>query len=205
MDLRESVLEDPEQGWKDFLAQYSNLFHSLIRRFPLSTEDREEIYQDLCAGLLRNSVKSLREWDPEKGSLSNYLAVITVNTARSFLRSRFHQDNQRTRSATPPHPDCPNLFEMLENPTRTVRDRLDRLQLIEMLEATINRLAAEGKIRLEDRDILVLRLSGLTYREIEDRLCIQANTQSRRLNRIKVVLQRALEAEGMVFEDLFEK
>lgn len=191
-ELRNGVLENREKGWKDFLAHFSPLIHSLIRRFHLSQEDHEEVFQEVSVNLSRNQSKALRDWDPDKGSLSNYVGVITVRTVQTFLKSRFHLESLRMQSGANWPDDPQEILDLLSHPTRCVREQIYRNQIMEILRGILDDLVTRGRINEDDRRLLRLRLQGQSFREIEEFLGIPVNTQTSRFSRLKPILVAAL-------------
>jgi RNA polymerase sigma factor (sigma-70 family) len=195
--LREAILSDPEEGWKRFLSHSGPFVRNLIGRFHLSKEDEEEVFQEVCHTLLKGDSRAIREWNPDICSFSHYLAVVVTRTTISFVRSAFHRYTREKMTVADEEQVAEAFLARLEDPTRSVRQRLQRLEEAEILVGVLDRLVSHKKIREADRQAVILRLYGLGISEIEKILGIPSSTLTSRLTRIKLSLQRALLDAGI--------
>lgn len=191
-ELRTFILENPEEGWKAFLRDYGPLIKNLIRNFKLSPEDQEEVLQEVAHTLIRNNHKAIRDWQFERSSLANYIAVITVRAAVTFTKSAFHQFSRRIHPIGEGTEDAADPLDPFMEPTRSARERLHRIHLTQKFEEALCSLVEQKTLRPEDYQMLVLRMRGLSYREIESLLGISVETLTSRFSRLKPVLRTAL-------------
>jgi DNA-directed RNA polymerase specialized sigma24 family protein len=147
----------------------------------------------------------MRDWDPEKGSLATYLSVITVRTAINFVESGFHKSQNKIVAEQTAKGDAAALDEFVDTSTRTAGERLHRLQVYETFLDVLNRLEEHGAIHAEDRRLLIFRLVGLSYKEIEALIGLSVGTATRRFSRLKPVLKEALIQVGITQRDLREE
>lgn len=204
-ELRDNMVRNPDRGWERFLAAYGDLIRNLIWNFRLTQEDREEVFQEVCHTLVKEDSKAVREWDPDRGSLATYLSVITVRTSINFVESGFHKTQKRMIAESVGEGGYSNLQGIVDTTTRTAGERLQRLQVYDTFVRVLERLEQGGAIRSVDRRLLILRLVGLSYKEIEDLIGVSVGTATRRFSRLKPVLKEALKQVGISPQDLREE
>lgn len=193
--LRDLVLNSPEEGWNALLLKYGPFVKRLVRRYRLSTEDTEEIVQEVWFRLVKNEQKLIRHWDPARCSLKGYLAVVTPSVALDFIRSRFHQDTcRRAESADWQAWDV--LSELLVSSSPSPASRLERAQEMEALAQSLSDWADSGRLREEDRLILELLLRGLDYPEISLFLGITEKKLNLRIYRLKRIWKRRVKGQS---------
>ena len=93
MDLLQIVLTGNEQAWGEMLRRFRGLIFSCITKVlcryesVISSEAVNEVFSDVCLNLLRNDMKKLRAYDPNKGSkLGSWIGLITVHSTYDHLR-----------------------------------------------------------------------------------------------------------------------
>ncbi|MCA9664494.1 MAG: sigma-70 family RNA polymerase sigma factor [Myxococcales bacterium] len=93
LELRDAVLAQSEGAWRELLRRFRGLIYRCITKAlskyeaVLSSEDVDEIFSEVCFNLLRNDMKKLRVYDPERGSkLGSWIGLISINTAYDHLR-----------------------------------------------------------------------------------------------------------------------
>jgi RNA polymerase sigma-70 factor (ECF subfamily) len=93
LDLLQEVLSQDEHAWRELIRRFRGLIYRCITKVlckyesVLSNEDVNEIFSEVCVNLLRNDMKKLRAYDPERGSkLGSWIGLITINTAYDHLR-----------------------------------------------------------------------------------------------------------------------
>ena len=156
---------DPEQGMADLIEGYSGLLWSVCRTYLQSAEDIKE-----CVNETFSEFYLYRDhFDPSKGTLKGYLAVIARRCA-----IRRHQENCRwERSSSPPPEEPADPFAHIEQ-----QDELERaLSALDPVDQQIIRLKYYG---------------GLTAREIAASLGLPYETVKKRQQRSLKKLLRAL-------------
>ncbi len=93
MDLLQVVLTGDELAWRELLRRFRGLIFSCITKVlcryesVISSEAVNEVFSDVCLNLLRNDMKKLRAYDPNKGSkLGSWIGLITVHSTYDHLR-----------------------------------------------------------------------------------------------------------------------
>ena len=94
LELLESVLASSERGWSELVRRYRALIYRCITKVTqrcaprISSMDLDEIFADVLYHLLRDDMRKLRMYDPERGTkLSSWIGMISVNAAYDYLRS----------------------------------------------------------------------------------------------------------------------
>lgn len=91
--LLECVLRHDEEAWQELIRRFRGLIFRCIGKVlcryeaVLSSEDINEIFSEVCLNLLRDDMKKLRRYDPDRGSkLGSWIGLISINTAYDHLR-----------------------------------------------------------------------------------------------------------------------
>jgi RNA polymerase sigma-70 factor, ECF subfamily len=91
--LLQSVLAHDEEAWQELIRRFRGLIFRCIGKVlcryesVLSNEDASEIFSEVCLNLLRDDMKKLRRYDPERGTkLGSWIGLISINTAYDHLR-----------------------------------------------------------------------------------------------------------------------
>ena len=93
IDLLSEVLAVREEAWTEFVRRYRPLIYRCITKATvkyapdLSVADVDEIYAEVLMQLLRDNMRKLRLYNPDRGTkLSSWIGMISVNAAYDFLR-----------------------------------------------------------------------------------------------------------------------
>ncbi len=91
--LLDKVLLPEEIAWQELIRRFRGLIFRCITKVlckyesVLSNEDINEIFSEVCFNLLRNDMRKLRKYDPDRGSkLGSWIGLITINTSYDHLR-----------------------------------------------------------------------------------------------------------------------
>ena len=94
LELLDRVFEMNNQAWAELVRRYRALIFRCItkvtgRHAPrLGSVDIDEIFAEVLMNLLRDDMRKLRMFDPNRGTkLSSWIGMISVNTAYDHLRS----------------------------------------------------------------------------------------------------------------------
>jgi DNA-directed RNA polymerase specialized sigma24 family protein len=88
-DFRPLLAEDVSRGWRVFIDVHTPTLVALIERAGLRDRDEAmEIYTLVCERLAERDCARLRRWDPAKGSLRGWLAVVVRRVTVDWVRSR---------------------------------------------------------------------------------------------------------------------
>jgi len=156
------------------ISQYRKYLISGARKaFSLSTEDAEDIVQDVLLKAIANE----NRFDPDKGKLKTWLF-------RGLMFMAFN----RTKTE-----------RVRKNVLRNLPLRIDT-SFIQVEEQITGKylIAAIQKLSPTERRMIILRYVGdMSYREIQDRLQINKVKVGVTLGRAKTKLRRHLMATGM--------
>ena len=173
-------------AWELIVRQYSRRVYNLAYRFTGNGEAAEDLTQDVFVRVYR----SLGQYDPAQGSLSNWL----MRLARNLII-----DDYRRRQRTPI--EGGEALEDHEYHLRGTSDSPER-----SLERSQRRLQvhrAIQKLSPDLRECVVLRdIEELSYAEIVDLLKIPEGTVKSRINRGRIELARILKRMHVAIDDL---
>lgn len=92
-ELLRGCISGDKKKWDVFVQQYSNLIyhtiHSTLRvhEQPNSTDDVNDLFQEIFSALLRDNCKKLRIFDPSKGrSLASWLRLIATRLTINHIK-----------------------------------------------------------------------------------------------------------------------
>jgi len=177
LDLLQHVLTQDELAWRELIRRFRGLIYRCITKVlckyesVLSNEDVNEIFSDVCLNLLRNDMKKLRAYDPNRGSkLGSWIGLITINTAYDHLRTTARQPVlDRIDGALDREDNCPSpLDQVLDN------ERYRRL----------NRLAMDFSAR-DQRFLELYYGHGLQPAEVARVMNISVKTVYSKKNKIR--------------------
>jgi RNA polymerase sigma-70 factor, ECF subfamily len=87
------VLRQEAKAWSELVRRYRSLIFrcvtKVIGRYDsiLSSADADEVYGEVLVALVRDDMRKLRLYDPQRGTkLSSWIGMISTNTAYDFLR-----------------------------------------------------------------------------------------------------------------------
>jgi len=170
-------LAGEEAAWEEIVRQYSRRIYNLAYRFTGNRAAAEDLTQEVFLRLYR----TLEQYDPREGDLSNWL----MRVARNLII-----DDYRRRARTPTE----NGEDLSEHEYHLRADeRGDPQTLVERRELSALIHAALAKLSPELRACVILRdLEGLSYQEIAELLRIPEGTVKSRINRGRLELARVL-------------
>lgn len=94
LELLDQVLASSERGWSELVRRFRALIYRCITKVTqrcaprISAVDVDEIFADVLLNLLRDDMRKLRMYDPERGTkLSSWIGMISINSAYDYLRS----------------------------------------------------------------------------------------------------------------------
>jgi DNA-directed RNA polymerase specialized sigma24 family protein len=87
--LRELFATDVHGAWRSFVDDYTPTIVALIERAGVRDRDEAmEVYTLVCERLADDDCARLRRWDPSKGRLGAWLAVVVRRVMVDWVRSR---------------------------------------------------------------------------------------------------------------------
>lgn len=164
-------------AWEEIVASYSRRIFNLAYRFTSSVEAAEDLTQEVFVRIY----KTLEQYDPKQGNLSNWL----MRLARNLII-----DDYRHRQRNPQN----SMADTVDNHTFHLRavgtsaqKEVERRELCNQVQEGIDKLPPDLRTCVILRDI-----EELTYREIVDLLAIPEGTVKSRINRGRIELAKIL-------------
>lgn len=175
-ELVQRCQQGDQQAWAEVVRQFSRRIYNLAYRFTMSHAAAEDLTQEVFIRVYR----SLDQYDPSLGDLSNWL----MRLARNLIIDDYRK---RQRTPTDSSDDLADheyhLPAASDSPQRTLERQERRLQV----------LAAINKLSPDLRECVILRdIEELTYQEIVDLLQIPEGTVKSRINRGRIELAKVL-------------
>lgn len=177
LQLLDAVLSGDEVAWRELLRRFRGLMfrciHKAIGKFDnvLPSEAADEIFSEVCLNLLRNDMRKLRLYDPEKGSkLGSWIGLISINSAYDHLRSCARQPILDQIDGTP------DRVDQAPSPLETLLDKERSARLYELTR----------DFSARDRRFMELYFSyGMSPAEVAQRMEISIKTVYSKKNKIR--------------------
>ncbi len=175
-ELVQRCRQGDQHAWGEVVRQFSRRIYNLAFRFTNSHAGAEDLTQEVFIRVYR----SLEQYDPSLGDLSNWL----MRLARNLIIDDYRK---RQRTPTDSSDDLSDheyhLPASSDSPQRSLERKERRLQV----------LAAINKLSPDLRECVILRdIEELTYQEIVDLLQIPEGTVKSRINRGRIELAKVL-------------
>jgi RNA polymerase sigma-70 factor (ECF subfamily) len=165
-----------DAAWEEIVKQYSRRIYSLAYRFTGNHEAAEDLTQEVFLRIYR----TLDQYDPQAGNLSNWL----MRVARNLVI-----DDWRKRGRTPTE----GSDDLADHEHHLKSDTVSPQRLVELRELSEQVQTAIDKLSPELRTCIILRdLEELSYQEIVDILRIPEGTVKSRINRGRIELAKVL-------------
>ncbi len=172
-------------AWEFLVRQYSRRIYNLAYRFV----GRHEAAEDLTQDVFMRIYKSLEQYNPEMGDLSNWL----MRLARNLIIDDYRRRQRQPADGGDDLEDHSHYLRSgVDNPHRSIERKERRLQVLE----AINKLSPDLRQCVVMRDI-----EEMTYQEIVDRLQIPEGTVKSRINRGRIELAKVLRRMKVVSID----
>ena len=198
-NLRELCLRNPDRGWRCLEARYGYIIRWKISRFrEFSTEDAQDVYQNISFHLSKDRFRVLQKWDPNKSSLGLYLAVVTSNQCRDYLRSSFYRDTRRLRHLGFGQDDETCLPELVSTNGPSPADYTRRKEIEDRIQDCIEKWYTSGDLKLRDLLLLKGRIQdGTRFKDLAKVLGMKAVAAMKQASRLKTELRARLKREGI--------
>lgn len=169
-------IEGDAGAWAEVVRQFSRRIYNLAYRFTSSHAGAEDLTQEVFIRVYR----SLNQYDPKLGDLSNWL----MRLARNLIIDDYRK---RQRTPTDSGEDLADheyhLPSVSDSPQRSLERQERRLQVHEAIK----------KLSPDLRECVILRdIEELSYQEIVDLLRIPEGTVKSRINRGRIELAKVL-------------
>lgn len=158
----------PQATLTRLIEQYEAALWRLVNSYEVDRSRREDLFQEIVLGLWK-AIPRFRGASSER----TWLYRIAHNIAISALDSRLRRE--RSELPMPDAIDCPAAAE-----------RPDQALLIR--EKRNAMMTAIRELPVIDRQVVVLRLEGLSYEEIEQVSGLSQSAIATRLSRIRIRL-----------------
>ena len=184
--LLRRVLDNHEQAWVELLRRYRPLIYRCITKVTLrysprlGNADVDEIFADVLMNLLRDDMRKLRMYNPNRGTkLGSWIGMISINSAYDYLRSAGRR----------PHLD---RLEGLTDPSADEQDRSPLDLLIEKERwAHLEGLLSDFSDK--DRTFVALYFGqGLDAEVVAQQMSISLKTVYTKKHKIRAHLKRVL-------------
>lgn len=191
------ILSSPDEGWRNFWDTHGRFIQRIIGRFDLCPEDIEEVRQEVCHSLIKDNYKILRAWDSEICSLRGFLSVITAHAVSNYFRSSFHRFNLKRVDLERDTEDRVEVHSGFMAASFSASERLYRVQVTRFLRKSLDEWVAREKLSPTDRELVLLRMRGLSFKEISALTGMTTSHATVRFTRLKPLLKKRLEEAGI--------
>lgn len=198
LELLEHAISQVAGGWENFWTLHGPYIQRIVSRFRLDHHS-EDVVQEIAHSLVQNDFKKLKDWDPQRSSLRRYLTLISVSCTLNYIKSsKYRYQTLKLDSIDPATGGGESLGQFVDESADSPLERLERIQIVELLQGMLQEWVETEKIRPLDRDIVEYRLRGLTFKEIADVMGISLSQVTTRFTRVKPKLKKKLESVGIV-------
>lgn len=164
-------------AWEEIVMLYSRRIFNLAYRFTSSVETAEDLTQEVFVRIY----KTLDQYDPKQGDLSNWLMRLARNLIIDDYRHR--QRNPQDSFAE----DVEAHSFHLRTAGNSAQKEIERKELAAQVQQGIDKLPPDLRTCVILRDI-----EELSYQEIVDVLKIPEGTVKSRINRGRIELAKIL-------------
>jgi RNA polymerase sigma-70 factor (ECF subfamily) len=168
--LIQKIVQRDESALAALYDRYASLLSSLLNRILRDTQASEEILQDVFFQLWRNAA----QFDPARGSLPGWLAVIARNRAISRLRRHNPSEGEE-------------LLETTVIVPANLENALAQQQLLGRVKSALENLSSEQRAAIE-----LAYFEGLTHSEIASKTGDPLGTVKTRIRSAVESLKRNL-------------
>jgi RNA polymerase sigma-70 factor (ECF subfamily) len=195
LELLQSCLKGDKQAWADFISHYSRLIYNYIysvlsvKGCSISTEQVEDIFQELFQALLKDNYKKLATYRGKNGcSLASWLRQVAINFTIDYLRKLKPMVSMNAQNK-----EGFSLGDTFVDLSAGAIEFLNHQDKRKTLEECIDLLEFDEQYFLE----LFLN-QELTLDEIKDHLKINRGAVDMRKSRILQKLQECFKKKGFL-------
>ena len=164
-------------AWEDIVSNYSRRIFNLAYRFTSNPDAAEDLTQDVFIRIYR----TLDQYDPKQGDLSNWLMRLARNLIIDDYRHRQRNPQNSMADAVDDH-----QYHLRAVGTSAQKE-IERKELASQVQEGIDKLPDDLRTCVILRDI-----EELSYQEIVDVLKIPEGTVKSRINRGRIELAKIL-------------
>lgn len=164
-------------AWEEIVSGFSRRIFNLAYRFTSSVDAAEDLTQEVFIRIYR----TLDQYDPKQGDLSNWLMRLARNLIIDDYRHRQRNPQNSMADAVDDH------SYHLRAVGNSAQKEMERREIAAHVQEGIDKLPADLKTCVILRDI-----EEMTYQEIVDVLKIPEGTVKSRINRGRIELAKIL-------------
>ena len=164
-------------AWEEIVTLYSRRIFNLAYRFTSSIEAAEDLTQEVFIRIY----KTLDQYDPKQGNLSNWLMRLARNLIIDDYRHRQRNPQNSAAEAVEDH------TYHLHSVGTSAHKEIERRELAAQVQEGIDKLPPDLRTCVILRDI-----EELSYKEIVETLDIPEGTVKSRINRGRIELAKIL-------------
>ena len=164
-------------AWEEIVTTFSRRIFNLAYRFTSSAEAAEDLTQEVFVRIYR----TLDQYDPRQGDLSNWLMRLARNLIIDDYRHRQRNPQNTMADTVDDH-----QYHLRAVGTSAQRE-IERRELARQVQDGIDKLPNDLRTCVILRDI-----EEMTYQEIVDALQIPEGTVKSRINRGRIELAKIL-------------
>jgi RNA polymerase sigma-70 factor (ECF subfamily) len=181
--VRRCVAGDAE-AWEEIVRQYSRRIYSVCYRFTGSSNDAEDLAQEVFLKLYR----TLSSYAPEKGGFATWVMTVTRNLlVDHFRKTKQDRATDSLDASLTGEEDSLSLGDKIQDRSASAEDRMQQREAGELVQSAIRKLSPEL------REAVILRdLQDMDYKEIAVVLKVPEGTVKSRINRGRMELARLL-------------
>jgi RNA polymerase sigma-70 factor (ECF subfamily) len=181
--VRRCIAGDAE-AWEEIVRQYNRRIYSVCYRFTGSSDDADDLAQEVFIKLYR----TLGSYAPEKGAFATWVMTMTRNLlVDHFRKSKQDRATDSLDAGLTEEEDSLSLGDKIQDQSPSADDRIQRRETQEMVQKAIQKLSPEL------REAVILRdLQDMDYKEIAIALKVPEGTVKSRINRGRMELARLL-------------
>lgn len=177
VDLARRARVGDDAAWEEVVTTFSRRIFNLAYRFTSSAEAAEDLTQEVFVRIYR----TLDQYDPRQGDLSNWLMRLARNLIIDDYRHR-QRNPQNTMADT-----VDDHQYHLRSIGTSAQKEIERRELARQVQEGIDKLPDDLRTCVILRDI-----EEMTYQEIVDALQIPEGTVKSRINRGRIELAKIL-------------
>lgn len=177
VDLARRARVGDDAAWEEIVTTFSRRIFNLAYRFTSSAEAAEDLTQEVFVRIYR----TLDQYDPRQGDLSNWLMRLARNLIIDDYRHR-QRNPQNTMADT-----VDDHQYHLRSIGTSAQKEIERRELARQVQEGIDKLPDDLRTCVILRDI-----EEMTYQEIVDALQIPEGTVKSRINRGRIELAKIL-------------
>ncbi len=164
-------------AWEEIVSGFSRRIFNLAYRFTSSVEGAEDLTQEVFIRIYR----TLDQYDPKQGDLSNWLMRLARNLIIDDYRHRQRNPQNSMADAVDDH------SYHLRAVGHSAHKEMERREMATQVQEGIDKLPSDLKTCVILRDI-----EEMSYQEIVDVLRIPEGTVKSRINRGRIELAKIL-------------